>query len=167
MIVSNVQKFSTRSNCSSVNNFGVIKKTMPKDEVCFGSNKLKPKEQGFINDGINDLEDNASKTSKSDLDWTADGLSMQDFLNKENEKFAQQDIDLRRMDIPEINVPDVPDLKLEGSNLPDDIDNISKDLDKSFKSSTFKSILAELGVGIAILGVIYYFLKKHKNNNKS
>ncbi len=171
MIVSNIQNVPKRNNypCPN-NNFSPINRTILKDEVSFGSKKLKPEEQGaeFINDGINDIGNIGSNPSKSDLNGAKDGLSMHlEFLKRETDALKQQDIDLREIDIPKIDIPDIPDLELQNLNFTDDIDNISKDIDKSFKSSMLKSILAELGVGLAVVGVIYYFLKKNKNNNNS
>jgi len=165
MIVSNIQNTSNRNNYTYSNaKFAYVDKAILKDEVSFGNKKQKPKkpEAEVANDGINDIDNNSLKTSKSDLNTATDGISMQEFLEKENEALKNKDIDL-----PKIDTPDIPDLKLENLDLEDDIKTISEDIDKSTKSSMFKSILVEFGVGAVVVGAIYYFLTKNRKHNKN
>lgn len=124
-------------------------------------------ETPLIDDGINDIGNIGSKSLKSDLDGATDSLSMQDFLKKKNEKLIQHDIDLHEIELPKIDIPDVPNLGLEDLNLSDDIDKISKDIDKSTKSSKrFKPILLFVSIGTSIAGAIYYISKKNKKYNQ-
>ncbi len=188
MIVSSVQNFSTKNNIPNRSKGSVSTgniQILIKDEVSFGSKRKKSNEQKIkkleeeisninkdelnANDGINDIDNNSLKTSKSDLNTAKDGLSMQEFdILEQNEALKKQDLDskllkeLDNIDIPKI---DIPDLELE--NLDKDIGKISEDIDKSFKSSMFKSIFAEVGIGVVVIGAIYYFLKKNKKQNKN
>lgn len=122
-------------------------------------------EKSLINDGINDIGNIDSKPSKSDLDGATDGLSMQEFLEKENEALKKQDIDLGHVKIDDIDIPkiEIPDLDIDIK-----LDEISDEIEKFTKSSkTFKPILLLLGIGTAIAGTIYYISKKNKKYSKS
>lgn len=183
MLIASVQNIPKRYNYNSSNrNFSALKKTILKDEVSFGSKKKPDKsdvkrieeepsnlsKEGLnANDGINDIDDNSLKTSKSDLNTATDGISMQRFLEKENEALKNQDINLKHLEIDYIDIPkiDIPDLELE--NFDKDIKRISEVIDKPPISSILKSFLPELGAGVIIVGAIHYFLKKNKKHNKS
>lgn len=119
-------------------------------------------------DGINDIHTEGPNPSNTDLDGASDSGSFQEFLRRENEESAKQNIDLPEADLPKPEVPVVPDLKLEKPDIADNVGQLSENVDKAAKSSkTFKPILLLLGIFAAIAGTIYYISEKNKKSNKN